>query len=270
MHYYKLNIAGWNLGAGHLSLEEEAIYFRLVNHYYKTESPISIETQSVFRKLKILEQAETALAILGEFFELTEDGWRHEKCEKLLQEYHEMALKNRENGAKGGRPPKNKGLDDNPVGSPRKPTGNPDETQTKPKHNTNQEPLTKNHKPITNNKDLSTKADDSLELQIYNHWKTTMGKNGSTKFTDGRRSKIKARLREGYTIDQIKTAIDNCKASEFHMGGNENKTVYNDITLICREGSKLEQFMDNLSTPENDGPRDLSHLDEFLDPEYRT
>ena len=40
MHYYKFNIADWSLGTAHLSLIEEAIYFRLINHYYDSESDL--------------------------------------------------------------------------------------------------------------------------------------------------------------------------------------------------------------------------------------
>lgn len=150
MHYYKFNIADWSLGTGHLSLEEEAIYFRLINHYYDTEKPIPLETQSVFRRLRMDSNSVTALSVLGEFFEKTEKGFVHARCEEMLKEYRKTAKKNRENGKKGGRPRK----DGAPKQTQKKPSGFPVGTQTEPKHNPNQEPRTKNHKPRTskNNK----------------------------------------------------------------------------------------------------------------------
>jgi uncharacterized protein YdaU (DUF1376 family) len=54
MHYYKFNIADWHLATSHLTLEEEAIYFKLVNFYYDTEQPIPAETQTVIRRLREL------------------------------------------------------------------------------------------------------------------------------------------------------------------------------------------------------------------------
>jgi hypothetical protein len=63
------------------------------------------------------------------------------------------------------------------------------------------------------------------------------------KLTKGRRTKITARLEEGYTAEQIKQAIDGCKASKYHMGENEQQNVYDDLTLICRNGEKLESFI---------------------------
>ena len=53
MHYYKFNIADWHLATSHLTLEEEAIYFKLVNFYYDTEKPIPLETQMVIRRLRL-------------------------------------------------------------------------------------------------------------------------------------------------------------------------------------------------------------------------
>ena len=97
MYYYKFNISDWGLSTGHLSLEEEAIYFRLVNHYYDIESPIPVETQLVFRRLRMASHSETALAILGEFFELTDKGWIHSRCEKVLKDYRKTNKKNKIN-----------------------------------------------------------------------------------------------------------------------------------------------------------------------------
>ena len=68
MHYYKFNIADWHLATSHLSLEEEAIYFRLINYYYDTEQAIPEETQSVIRRLRLGSNSEIVGIILKEFF----------------------------------------------------------------------------------------------------------------------------------------------------------------------------------------------------------
>lgn len=145
MHYYKFNIADWNLATAHLSLEEEAIYFRLVNYYYDTESPIPLETQSVFRRLRLGSHSDTALAILGEFFDLTDDGWAHRRCEKDLKAYKKNSRKNKKNGANGGRPRKDAASSETQT----KPNGLPNESETKGNH----KPLTTNHKPLTTNQE---------------------------------------------------------------------------------------------------------------------
>lgn len=80
-------------------------------------------------------------------------------------------------------------------------------------------------------------------LEVFEYWQAKLNKKGA-KLTADRRTKIEARLREGYTIADIRRAIDNIAASDFHRGANERSTEYCDLTLICRTGSKLEGFRD--------------------------
>lgn len=151
MHYYKFNIADWNLGTAHLSLTEEAIYFRLINFYYDTEQPIPLETHSVFRRLRMANESDTAQLILDEFFTKTDRGYIHSRCDDLLKEYRKTLKNNRSNGAKGGRPRK----DATHIETKTKPSGLFSETQTEPINNPNQEPLTINQEPRTNVKELA-------------------------------------------------------------------------------------------------------------------
>ena len=139
MHYYKFNIADWHLATSHLRLEEEAVYFKLINFYYDTESPIPLETQSVIRRLRLGSQKETVGLVLHEFFVLQEDGWHHLRCDDEIQKYHHKAEINQKVGKLGGRPKKINDLNNNPQ-----------ITQTVSKNNP-QITLTTNHKPITNN-----------------------------------------------------------------------------------------------------------------------
>lgn len=128
MHYYKFDISTWYLATNHLSLEEEAIYFRLLNYYYHTEEKIPKETQSVIRKLRLASYSDTVLNILNEFFILEEDGWRHEYCDLVIDAFHSKAITNRKNGNLGGRPKKIKEIDDIPKETQSDIVGNPKET----------------------------------------------------------------------------------------------------------------------------------------------
>lgn len=82
---------------------------------------------------------------------------------------------------------------------------------------------------------------------VFEHWRAVMGKNGATKLNAKRRRAIEARLREGYTVEDVRKAINGCRSSRFHMGNNKNQKPYNDIELICRDGAKLESFWDKPS-----------------------
>ncbi len=83
---------------------------------------------------------------------------------------------------------------------------------------------------------------------VFAHWQAVMG-HATAKLTPGRRKCIDARLRDGYTPDQLKQAVDGCKSSAYHQGSNDRQAVYDDLTLICRSGEKVEQFLGYLRKP---------------------
>lgn len=93
-------------------------------------------------------------------------------------------------------------------------------------------------------------ADRQLESTdvraVFEHWKKKMQKHGQVRLTDERRKKIQARLKDGYSVDEIKRAVDGCSQSEFHMARGKYRGCrrYDDLTLILRNGSRLENFRD--------------------------
>jgi len=144
MHYYKFNIGDWHLHTSHLTLVEEAVYFRLVNHYYNTEKPfIKSETQTLIRRLRLGNESVTVDTILAEFFVLNGESYFHTRCEKEIKSFKKKAKVNKANGLKGGRPPVSKGVEDNPEETQTVTTPNPNVTL-----NTNHKPLTTNQEPL--------------------------------------------------------------------------------------------------------------------------
>ncbi len=100
------------------------------------------------------------------------------------------------------------------------------------------------------NKDKDTlpgKPDDRV-MEIFNFWCDVMKKGSRSKPTASRINSVKARLKDGYTIDEIKQAITNCSQSSFHMGPS-GKGKHNDLELICRS-TKFENFRDNIGKEE--------------------
>lgn len=204
MHYYKFDIKVWSLSTAHLSLEEEAVYFRLINHYYDTEQPIPLQTQSVIRRLRLGSHSEMVNQILSEYFVKTENGFSHYKCDELLKEYWKTASKNKKNGKKGGRPRKQRSVEI----TQEKPTGNPLGTQEEPKHNPNYELRIKNKElEIKNYKlNINTSCDDVIDY---------LNLKAGTKYkhTETNRKLIKPRL-DNFTVDDCKTVI-NKKCAEW-------------------------------------------------------
>ncbi len=76
---------------------------------------------------------------------------------------------------------------------------------------------------------------------VFNYWKSILN-HPKAKLTKDRETKIRARLKEKYSVDDLKKTIDSCKASSYHMGDNEQNKVYDSIELLFRNGDKVEQF----------------------------
>ena len=69
---------------------------------------------------------------------------------------------------------------------------------------------------------------------------------------------IKARLLERYTVEQIIAAMEGGRGSPFHMGQSDPGIVYDDLTLICRNGAKLKFFI-NLKARPSQTEKDCSY-----------
>ncbi len=62
------------------------------------------------------------------------------------------------------------------------------------------------------------------------------------KLTDERRRKIQARLRT-YSVEELKTAIRNIRASPFHCGENDKGQVYATPEFIFRNDSQVDKWL---------------------------
>ena len=78
--------------------------------------------------------------------------------------------------------------------------------------------------------------------EVFQHWQAVM-RHPQARLDVKRRKAIGARLKEGYSVDQLKQAIDGCKASPWHQGQNDRHLVYDDIGLICRDAQRVEAFI---------------------------
>lgn len=94
--------------------------------------------------------------------------------------------------------------------------------------------------PDTQTKETSAKASD-----IFDYWVKVMSKTGNVIFSDKRKKLVKDRLKDGYSVEDIKKAIDNCSVTPWNTGSNPQNKRFDDLELICRTGEKLEQFRDN-------------------------
>jgi len=257
MHYYQFNIGDYAKATRHLSNLEDLAYRRLIELYYDTEEPLITDIKKLSRLINMRENEEEIRTVLDDFFVETESGYSQSRIENEIASYKAKSESARVNGKKGGRPRKAKANPTETEGKAKKTQSvnleNPTETEGKAKKSeskANQEPRTINQEPLTINhlKDKSAKANPSFDL--FKYWCGAMGKNLSTsKLTPKRNKAIKDRLKEGYTFEQVKAAIDGCRNDPFSMGHNDRHKQFNDIELICRTGEKLESFIQTQIEP---------------------
>jgi uncharacterized protein YdaU (DUF1376 family) len=106
VHYYKFEISVWNLHTAHLTLVEEAVYRRLIDHYYDTEAPIGADYGMMIRRLRLENYQDEVQTILNEFFTQTDKGWVNKHCDEKIKAYKNKKKVNKTNGKSGGRPKK--------------------------------------------------------------------------------------------------------------------------------------------------------------------
>lgn len=251
MHYYQFNIGDYAKTTRHLSNTEDLAYRRLIELYYDTERPLISDVVKLSRLINMRDNQEEIKTVLEDFFVEHEEGFTQNRIDNEIAVYHSKVESARVNGKKGGRPRKAKANPEETEGKAKitQPVNlaNPEETEGKAKKSdskANQEPRTINQEPITINQESNMSAKANHSFDLFKYWCDVMGKNMSTsKLTPKRDKAIKARLKEGYTVDQVKQAIDGCRLDAFSMGANDRQKPFNDIELICRTGDKLESFI---------------------------
>jgi len=67
------------------------------------------------------------------------------------------------------------------------------------------------------------------------------------------RTLIAARLKEGFTVDQLRQAIDGQHRSPYHLGKNDRGATYLGLELAMRNSSKVNQFLEIVERPPTEG-----------------
>lgn len=90
MKYYQHHIGDFDKATRHLSRLERSIYRDLIELYYDTEQPLTLDRVSLCRKIlaRSNEEATAVEQTLNEFFTETPTGWYHGRCESEIERYH--------------------------------------------------------------------------------------------------------------------------------------------------------------------------------------
>lgn len=113
----------------------------------------------------------------------------------------------------------------------------------------------------TQEEETIPKSEMSQIREVFKYWQEVF-EHPKALLSKDRVGKIRSRLREDYTIPQLKRSIDGCKASSYHMGDNKHGKVYDSIGLIFRSAEKVEDFWGYLKKRESPSARKLKQLRE--------
>lgn len=224
---------------------ERWIYRDMIDVYYDMEAPFPDDLDKICNLVgaRTDDERKIVAGILLYKFELGEDGYRHERCDVVIAEYHKKALIAQANGKLGGRPTKAKQKQKEPSGIPKAFDQDNLANQEPPGSEANQEPITSNQEQKDKVKSIvpAKAVTDDVDV-VFAHWQRV--RNYPRAKLDGKRAKaIKARLGDGYSVEDLCRAVDGIANSSHHMGQNDRRTVYDDIELICRDGPRVDGFM---------------------------
>lgn len=81
--------------------------------------------------------------------------------------------------------------------------------------------------------------------QVFDAWRIASHRTSTRVIlTDKRKRLIRARLKEGYEIDDLIDAVRGIMRSPFHCGKNDTGAVYTDLTHALKDGEHVERFRD--------------------------
>ncbi|MBU3611010.1 YdaU family protein [Polynucleobacter wuianus] len=97
MNYYEHHIGDYAEATAHLTFIEDATYSRLIRKYYATEKPLPMDVKLLQRLInaRSKEEKNAVVSILNEFFTLTDEGWRQDRCDHEIARFKDKQLKAR-------------------------------------------------------------------------------------------------------------------------------------------------------------------------------
>ena len=93
-----------------------------------------------------------------------------------------------------------------------------------------------------NEKKVSEKHREDVQ-DVFYHWVREMH-TPKSKLDDKRYRRISEKLKEGYTIDELKQAITGCSLTPWNMGENPRGKKYNQLQTILKDADQIERFIE--------------------------
>lgn len=109
-------------------------------------------------------------------------------------------------------------------------------------------------------------SDREAVVRVFGHWREVAGRSRAT-LTTKRYRAVSARLREGWTPEELCRAIDGWRLSEWHQGQNPQGVVYDALEMMLGKEERVTRFV-RLADSDGRGPGDKT-ADEAMEDLYR-
>lgn len=231
MNYYEKHLGDYAKDAGHLSMLEHGAYNLLIDRYYASEAGIPAEAAYDFSRAHSKIERQATDKVLKQFFTLVDGVWKKNRIEEEILKAQRKISAAQINGTKGGRPKS-------------EPKGNPEQTQEKPtglllgSENETQLKALQTPDSRLQNKEQEYLSSSSTTAVVFEHWKQTF--NHPKARMDAKRTKAIAGMLKLFGTDDLLKSISGYRKSNWHMGKNDRKKVFDDIELFMRDAKHVE------------------------------
>lgn len=93
MHYYQFNIGDYASHTAHLDPLEDLAYRRLLDLYYLSEKPLSLEVDEVARLIRMRSHNDCIAYVLKSFFTQTSKGYINKRADKIISDFKSKSEK---------------------------------------------------------------------------------------------------------------------------------------------------------------------------------
>lgn len=93
MNFYKRHLGDYAKDTRHLSLAEHGAYCLLLDYYYSTERPLPDGRCERIANAYADDERKAVQNVLAAFFTMTPEGWRNQRADAEIAEFHGKSLK---------------------------------------------------------------------------------------------------------------------------------------------------------------------------------
>jgi uncharacterized protein YdaU (DUF1376 family) len=227
-----------------LTAEEHGAYLLLLMHAWNAGGSLPDDCDVLCRLARVERQRWSDVwAAIGGFFQDADGKLTQRRLSKELELATARRVLASENGRKGNATRWGGHRDPNRVAMPTRLADESLPHRSSPSPSPSEEKIGSEDPisvPLPGDRAAGEPSGAALVREVFSHYRTYHPRAFPSPVPASREWRcIVARMREGSTVDDLRTAIDGYHRSPHHCGQNDRGTKYQDLGLIVRDGSHV-------------------------------